>query len=347
MAIKRGVSSYSYQNLIFDNKMDHRDFIRTVREDLGCDGIELIDETFIDNYPFLSEEFEYDWKNTIARYNMKSVTMDIYLDVLQFRDHVMNYEEGVLRLKRDLKIASRLGFENVRCLSAVPTEIIEACVPYAEEVGVRIGQEIHAPMPLVVREDTVNRLHFHAPITQVDRLLEVIDRTGSKYVGFVPDMGLFQHGLTPIMYAQARRACPVPEAVDFLQENKGKMPDPELKAKITELFGEAAAASISRQITTQGSAKPEELLKVIPYTLSIHGKFYEMVEDETKPGGYYDPSIPYDEIMKSLQENNYDGYICSEFEGQGHRNDLPDEEMFDEREQVRRQHEMLKALGAV
>lgn len=346
MAIKRGVSSYSYQNLIFDNKMDHRDFIRTVREDLGCDGIELIDETFIDNYPFLSEEFEYDWKNTIARYNMKSVTMDIYLDVLQFRDHVMNYEEGVLRLKRDLKIAARLGFENVRCLSAVPTEIIEACVPYAEEVGVRIGQEIHAPMPLVLRDDTVNRLHFHAPINQVDRLLDVIDRTGSKFVGFVPDMGLFQHALTPIMYAQARRVCPVPEAVDFLEENKGKMPDPELKAKITELFGEAAAASISRQITTQGSAKPEELLKVIPYTLSIHGKFYEMVEDPTKPGGYYDPSIDYAEVFKYLKEGGFDGYIDSELEGHLYANDLPDEEMIDEREQVRRQHEMWKALGA-
>ena len=59
---------------------------RDFREDLDTDGIELIDETFIDDYPFLSEELEYDWKNTIARYNMKSVTMDIYLDVLQFRD---------------------------------------------------------------------------------------------------------------------------------------------------------------------------------------------------------------------------------------------------------------------
>ena len=346
MAIKRGVSSYSYQNLIFNNKMDHRDFIRTVREDLGCDGIELIDETFIDNYPFLSEEFEYDWKNTIARYNMKSVTMDIYLDVLQFRDHVMNYAEGVERLKRDLKIAARLGFENVRCLSAVPTEIIEACVPYAEEVGVRIGQEIHAPMPLVVREDTVNRLHFHAPITQVDRLLEVIDRTGSKYVGFVPDMGLFQHSLTPIMYAHARRVCPVPEAVDFLVENKGKMPDAELKDKITELYGAAAVESMSRQVSTQGSAKPEELLKVIPYTLSIHGKFYEMVEDPTKPGGYYDPSIDYAEVFKFLKEGGFDGYIDSELEGYLYDNDLPDDQMIDEREQVRRQHEMWKALGA-
>jgi len=34
--IKRGVSSYSYQNLIFDRKMGYRDFIRTIREDLNA-----------------------------------------------------------------------------------------------------------------------------------------------------------------------------------------------------------------------------------------------------------------------------------------------------------------------
>ena len=47
MAIRRGVSSYSYQNDIFNLKMYWNDFIRVVREDLDTDGIELIDETFI------------------------------------------------------------------------------------------------------------------------------------------------------------------------------------------------------------------------------------------------------------------------------------------------------------
>ena len=347
MAIHRGVSSYSYQNLIFDNKMNHRDFIRTVREDLDTDGIELIDETFIDDYPFLSEEFEYDWKDTIARYNMKSVTMDIYLDVLQFRDHVMNHEEATERLKRDIIIASRLGFENVRCLAATPVDVIEAALPTAEKYNVRIGQEIHAPLPLVVNPDTVNRLHFTAPINEVDRVIEMIERTGTKHAGLVPDMGLFQHSLTPIMFEFALRSgCPE-ESVAFLKEKKGTMPDADLKVIMTEIFGEETVAKMARLITTQGSAKPEELLKVCPYIVSIHGKFYEMVEDPTAPGGYYDPSTNYAEIFKYLKEGGFDGYIDSELDGQGYCNDLPDDQMQDEREQVRRQHEMFKALGAV
>nr|CAI9744702.1 hypothetical protein [uncultured bacterium] len=346
MGIKRGVSSYSYQNLIFDRKMDHRDFIRTVREDLDTDGIELIDETFIDGYPFLSEEFEYDWKNTIARYNMKSVTMDIYLDVLQYRDHVMSFKEAEVRLANDIKIAARLGFENVRCLSAVPSEVIEACLPIAEEYNVRIGQEIHAPLPLVVDPNEANRLHFHAPIDEVDRIIEMIERTGTKYAGFVPDMGLFQHGLTPLMIGRARRLAKNPDSVDYIVEYKHTMPDADLKAIMLEKFGAEEVGILNRYIMTQGSAKPEQLLKVIPYTLSIHGKFYEMVEDPENPGHYYEPSTDYKEIFKYLKQGGYNGYINSELEIQGYTNDLPDDEMPDERELVRRQHQMWKELGA-
>ena len=124
------------------------------------------------------------------------------------------------------------------------------------------------------------------------------------------------------------------------------MPDPELKAKMLEKYGEAVCAPMMRLIQTQGSAKPEELLKVIPYTVSIHGKFYEMVEDPKNPGHYYDPSTDYAEIFKYLKLGGYDGYIDSELEGQGYCNDLPDDEMLDDREQVRRQHAMWKDLGA-
>ncbi len=348
MAVKRGVSSYSYQNLIFDLKMYQNDFIRTVREDLDCDGIELIDETFIRDWPFLSKEQEYDWKNTIARYDMKSVTMDIYLDVLQFRDHIMNHAECVERLKRDLKIAARLGFENVRCLAPVPTDVIEACIPVAEDVGVRIGQEVHAPI-MINYDPAVDRNNpAIVDVRLVDSIIEMSLKHNTKYVGLVPDMGLFNNGLTPSQIAQAKRQLKDEELVDWIvSERTAGTPGAEITAKVQEKYPHLHPMMFGRLVQAQASAEVSEFAKVIPYTLSIHGKFYEMVEDDTKPGGYYDPSIPYDEIMKSLIENNYDGYICSEFEGQGHRNDLPDEEMFDEREQVRRQHVMLKALGAV
>ena len=49
---------------------------------------------------------------------------DVSMDVLQFRDHVMTYEECAERLKHDLRLAKWLGFERVRVLSVVPLEVL-------------------------------------------------------------------------------------------------------------------------------------------------------------------------------------------------------------------------------
>ena len=77
MGIKRGVSLYSYQQAQFFKQMDWKDMIREVHDNLKTDGIEIIDEATIRHYPFPSDEFVYDWRNYMARYDMKTVTMDI------------------------------------------------------------------------------------------------------------------------------------------------------------------------------------------------------------------------------------------------------------------------------
>ncbi len=139
MGIKRGVSLYSYQQAQFFKKMDWKDMIREVHDHLKTDGIEIIDEATIRDYPFPSEQFIYDFREYMARYNMKAVTMDIYLDVHQFRDHIMNYREAAERLKNDIRLAAKLGFQNVRPLCLVPIEVIEMALPVAEECNVRDG----------------------------------------------------------------------------------------------------------------------------------------------------------------------------------------------------------------
>ena len=83
MAIKRGVSLYSYQQEQFFGRMNWKDMVREVHDNLKADGIEIINESIIPRYPFPTEEFIYDWRNYLARYEMKAVTMDVYLDALQ------------------------------------------------------------------------------------------------------------------------------------------------------------------------------------------------------------------------------------------------------------------------
>ena len=138
MGIKRGVSLYSYQQTQFFKQMDWKDMVREIHDNLHTDGVEIIDEATIRDYPFPSEQFIFDWNNYIARYEMKPVTMDIYLDVHQFRDHIMNHREAAERLKNDIKLAARLGFQNVRPLCLVPIDVIEMALDTAEKYNVRI-----------------------------------------------------------------------------------------------------------------------------------------------------------------------------------------------------------------
>ena len=345
-SIKRGVSSYSYQNLIFDRKLDWKGFIRKVREDLDTDGIEIVDETFLNDYPLVSDEFIYDWNNEMAKYNMKAVTMDIYLDVLQFRDHIMTHREAAERMKRDLILASRLGFQNVRCLATIPTDVIEMSLETAEKYNVRIGKEVHAPIQINYDPATDRNMPGMVEPDFVDKTIDLVQTTGTRHLGLVPDMGLFQSGYTPTMVAKAKRTVGE-DLVEKILEMKKTCEPAEIAAYVKEQRPDVNFFAISRLVQPQASAEPYELLKVIPYTVSIHGKFYEMVEDPANPGHYYDPSTPYDEIFKYLKMGRYNGYINSEFEGQGDTNDLPDDQMFDEAEQVRRQHLMMKDLGAV
>lgn len=77
MAIRRGVSLYSYQQEQFFKQMNVWDQIREVREGLHTDGIEIINQQAIPRYPFGTDEFFYNWDLTMARYDMKAVTMDV------------------------------------------------------------------------------------------------------------------------------------------------------------------------------------------------------------------------------------------------------------------------------
>lgn len=343
--IKRGVSLYSYQQEQFFRRMNWKDMIREVHDSLNADGIEIIDEAVVRDYPFPSEQFIFDWNNEMARWGMKAVTMDVYLDVHQFRDHVMTHAEAAERLKNDIKLAARMGFENVRCLCLVPIDVIEMALPTAEKYNVRIGKEIHAPLPIKRRVTTA----WADPVLDyrmAQQIMELADKTGSKYVGLVPDFGIFQHSPSLINIEYMKRHAFIPEAVDFIVENRTKMTGDELQKKLDELYPDhkIQPMQMSSLAMNGSSAQPEDLREIVPYILSIHGKFYEMTETVAGSGCYEDKSIDYVNPIRILKEEGYVGYINSEYEGQRSRQDMGIENLADEVGEVRRHHEMLQRL---
>ena len=349
MAIKGGVSLYSYQQAQFFKKMTWKDQIVEVHDNLKTDGIEIIDEQLIRNYPFPSDEFIYDWNNFIARYNMQPVTMDIYLDVHQFRDHVMNHREAAERLKNDIKLAARMGFKNVRPLCLVPIDVIEMALETAEKYDVRMGKEIHAPLPIRpgAKKQPTKGMAAALDFRMTDQIIELAQKTGSKHVGLVPDFGIFQHSPSQVAIDYAKRHTKNPDIIDFILEHSREYEYDDLDALLAEKFPghDLNMGTIERMSLHESSAKPEDIIDVIPYIVSMHGKFYNMTEIPGRPGCYEDKAIDYETPMKYLRENGFDGYIDSEFEGQRDQQDIGYENLVDEVDQVRKHHEMLKRLS--
>lgn len=371
MTIQRGVSLYSYQQLQFLKRLDLREQLHEVGRNLhGATGIEIIDEMSL-RYPDPGDAFVEQWFRWMGEFGTTPVAMDVGMDVLQFRDHVMTYEEVVDRLTRDIRLAHRLGFSNVRVLSVVPIEIIERALPEAESLGIKLGKEIHQPMRLEGR--------------QVQEVVELAERTGSDRVGIVPDLGIFQFRLSEAQLGQFGRrgakraaqeasvdlalairddAAPFDMAavrhqtagnvrVDFVQFlRSGHAPAAEIEAfnavrawtqdRVTDPR-EIDFVVVAEALLFSGTS-PDVLRELVPHVTHIHGKFNHMTERSDRPGHYEEAAIDYPAAIAALQAGGYDGFINSEYEGQRYWQDLAVDQLADEVEQVRRHQAMLRDL---
>ena len=174
--IGRGVTFYSYQDELVLHKMSIEDCIAAV-SDLGTDGIELIGEEGIPNYPNLSDQWVAQWFGWMDKYHTRPICYDCCYDSNLISGRSLTLKESVDIIVRDLKIANKLGFKIVRAQRTIPADVMEASVPYAEKYDIKMCTEIHAPVLL--------------KSTWIDPYMEVITKTKTKNVGFVVDMGIF------------------------------------------------------------------------------------------------------------------------------------------------------------
>ena len=371
MAIKRGVDFYSYQQAQFFKEMNLEDMIKEAASIDGVTGIEVLDEQSF-HYPDPSDEFVETWKGWMEKYKLEPVTMDVFCDVLQFRDHVMSFEECADRLKHDIRLAKKLGFKNVRTLATTNIEILELALPVAEECDIRIAKEIHAPIPLNGQ--------------YVKEIQEVVERTGTRHLGIVPDWGIFAYRPSEVTLdwyvrqGAKRKTC---ELVDqFCMDNYTGKSDELSKIDLSlytagnvESFfhrylktGDAPADLIGAfqkmeslvkenvkdytdidfevmgQALLLSRAKAEDLIPLMPIIVNFHGKFYNMSEVQGQPGLYEDKAVDYVNPIRVLKEYGYDGYINTEYEGQRRFQDRTEKELISEVDQVRKHQAMLKRL---
>ena len=373
MAISLGVDFYSYQQAQFFKQLDLEGMLKEAASIEGVTGFEMLDEQNL-HYPNPDPKFLDAWDGWIEEYGLKPVTMDVFGDVLQFRDHVMSPHELAERLMHDIRLAHRLGFSYVRTLATTPLEVMTIALPVAEELGMRIGKEIHAPISL------------HGQY--VKEIVDYVEKTGTKALGIVPDWGIFAFRPSEVTldwYVRQGANPKTCELVDTLCMDTYEGRSDVLAGIDTSLYSAGNIESFFHRYLKCGDAPedlvpafkemealvrekvpgytdidfevmgqallltradPEELRGLLPYIVNFHGKFYNMSEDPEHPGEYIDRSVDYAGPIKVLKEIGYDGYINTEYEGQRRFQDRTEKELISEVDQVRKHQAMLRRLIA-
>ncbi len=347
--IKRSVSLYSYQDEYYLGKLDLEGCLRETAA-TGATGVELLAEQMIKKFPLPIEtkEFRDQWFEWMKKYNLTPSCYDAFLENHIYDNRTLTLKEQVNMMNRDLRLASLLGFPVLRTLVSTPMDVIEGSLPYAEEVGVKIGIEVHAP--------------FSLNSGWADGYMEMIKRTGTKFFGFIPDMGIFCRNIPDVVRDKARRHGAKEECIKIVDDAYAKRVEKgfvkikydlnlgkanmeyrmangmqEMMDAVKAAGGGPADMEYAGTSFTYSWSEPQDIIDNIDHIFHTHAKFYNMHEDLAET------AVALPEVIEAYKKAGYTGFLSSEYEGGEHlRADLD----VDSIEQVRRhQAAMAKAIG--
>lgn len=321
--IRTGASLYSFQEDYFEGRRDLEGCIAAAAE-CGAVGIETLAEQMMPGFPNLSDEFYDTFAGWMTKYGTVSVAHDLFVDTKKFPGRMMTHDEMVASVRRDITHAAKLKATSIRVIVNTPPEVVEASAPYARELGIKLGVEIHSPFS------------FEDPWIQ--RHLEVADRVGKDVVGCVPDLGIYVRRFPRVIIERAIRDGADEKLVEKAAKNYDDGGDTKaMLAEIEAAGANPATLGFARTTTHFTHTDPKQLTGHVDFICHVHAKFYEMQEN----GEEY--SIPYPEIINALKAGGFKGYLNSEYEGNRHIQDYMTVDSFG---QVSLHQKMMKRLIA-
>ncbi len=342
--IKRSVSLYSYQDEYYDGKLDLEGCLRETAK-TGATGVELLAEQMIKRFPnpIEDEAFRAHWFDMLKKYGLTPSCYDAFLENRIYSNRTLSLGEQINMMCRDLRLASLLGFPVIRTLVSTPMDVIEGSLEYAEKVNVKIGLEVHAP--------------FSLNSGWADGYMEMINRTGTKYFGFIPDMGIFCKNVPDVLRDKARRQGAKEECLKIVDDayaqrrekgfvkikydlNLGKANmeyrmangQKEMMEAVEKAGGGPADMMYAGASFTYSWSDPQDIIDNIDYIFHTHAKFYNVHED------YVETAVAIPEVVEAYKKAGYTGFLSSEYEGGEHLRDVG----VDSIEQVRRHQEAMR-----
>lgn len=186
--IKRGVTAYSY-NKVYGISMDLDDIMQDI-SDTGAQGIEILANSHIPKYPYVTDSWIDNWYEKLQKYNLEPAEYGHWVDSRLYKNKLLSTKESIEMLERDFILANKLGFKVLRTKLGViddtltPVnnwqEFIKGALHLAEKYDVRMCPEIHSPTILDSK--------------MISDYVEFIEKENTKFFGLNIDFSIFQTG---------------------------------------------------------------------------------------------------------------------------------------------------------
>lgn len=300
-SFRLGATLYAFTNEYLSGTFSFAELLGEIsRRGLGP-GIEVIGFQSIRTFPEVDEAFAGRFKELTESLGLEPVSLAINSDRFLKPGQPMSDQDLIDYHKRQMRSASALGFPIVRYQFATPPELLFELAPFAEDLGLRMGLEVHAPA------------HANHPI--VIRYREAYDRLQSRALGWIPDFGGTAWRIPPSLLAAAReRGVPEP-LIDLLLEIWPEAGAPHERAgKLREIaaregFSPDHVQIVSLPFFILSNEDPKSWAELVSQSFHIHGKFYGVGDDGREE------AIDYETILPIFRDGGFSGTMVSEWEG--------------------------------
>lgn len=296
--IKLGVSLYCFTAEYTKGLMNLEDMIRTAKE-LGAEGYEIVATQMIPSYPYISDVFLAEVNCLNEKYGIRPISYGANNDKGRLPNRDLTEDEMLASSIRDVKSAHKLGCKYMRAQYLLSPNALVRLAPYAEAYHIKVGIEIHNP---------------ETPTTPIMKeYLQAIKKSGSNYIGFVPDFGCFATKPNkPNWDAALKQGAPLNLLQYAAQLRYDDVPREEAREKLKEAGANAAVFGAFEGmygfVTFYGKPDLEGLKGILPYCFYFHGKFHYLDKLNREA------SIPYDDILPVIKDSDFEGFIMSEYE---------------------------------
>ena len=308
--LKHGITLYGFGSSFVHGDATLEDVLDKAKA-IGCDGIEIVAPQMVTGHPNPSVEWMDYFKDICAQRELDPVCYSIYVDSGKHKGRFTREAERMTDAVASMEFAKYMGFKVVRSQDALLPTTMEKLLPYAEELGIHLAIELHGP---------------YCPTTPIfQEYYNLFERKNSDYLGIVMDYSAFASGapgnvlagipdaavhkdiLNKINHLYATTEIPEKELVDMIYAEGGDEADEYAARKLLFSIDPYTAKFGTPYWRTHPDY--DGFRRLLKYSKYMHGKFFYVNEDLESPG------IDYENYVRIMKEENYTGYIASEYEG--------------------------------